>query len=77
MKQNCSIEYLLDAIERDVSAQKAEFSLLVPDQLTLRGVEVSADVGMAILLDKLLEEGFSPAGFTQQSGGRLYRYERS
>jgi hypothetical protein len=73
---NCSIESLLGAIESEVSAQKAELSLLVPSKLTLQGVEVSADVGMAIILDKLLSKGFSPAGFIQQSDGRLYRYVR-
>jgi hypothetical protein len=48
--------------------------LWVPDQLTLRGEVVSKDIAMAVLLDKVLEHGLYPQGFTPHPAGAVYRY---
>ncbi len=53
-----------------------ELELWVPPVLTLRGELVPTDAAMAIVLDKALEHGLFPAGFTPDSGGRLHRYRR-
>jgi hypothetical protein len=71
-----SVEDLLEAIDRTVSKKTTTFDLFVPSDLTLRDQPVSADVAMAVILDKLLEDGFEPAGFSQDAHGRLYHYRR-
>lgn len=75
MTQGHTVEALLKEIDA-VAEGSTDFELWVPPQLTLRGVEVSADVAMAVVLDRLLAKGYMPAGFTQQSDGRTYRYQR-
>jgi hypothetical protein len=77
-----SLEALLQQIDR-IPQGSPHFDLWVPNQLlTSEGVasggsEVRATgVTMAIILDRLLAEGFMPAGFTEGTGGRTYHYKR-
>jgi len=71
-----SVEALLETIERSLSEEMSKLDLFVPSDLTLRDKPVSADVAMAVILDKLLGAGFEPAGFSQAPHGRLYHYRR-
>ena len=50
--------------------------LWVPEHLTLHGNSVAQDIAMAIVVDKLLNLGYFPDGFSAGTGGRLYRYNR-
>lgn len=50
------------------------FDLWVPETLILQGSEVSPDVAMALVLDKVLKLRLSPNGFISEPGGRLYKY---
>ena len=75
LRSTGSVEALLGAVN-SVPPNQSMVELFVPDHLTLRGKEVSHDVAMAIIADKLLARGFFPIGFEQRSGGRLYRYQK-
>lgn len=75
MSEVSSVEALLQEIDQ-VPQEATKFDLWVPERLTLSGAEVASDVAMAIVLDRLLGEGFMPAGFTQGVDGRTYRYRR-
>ena len=55
----------------------ASFELWVPELLTLQGRRIPQDVALVVLLDAALEKKFEPAGFTEEPGGRIYRYQRS
>jgi hypothetical protein len=77
MSDGHSVEGLLAQIDREVTSETVNFELCVPTQLTLRGAGVGLDVGMAVVLDRLLAKGLTPDGFTQAKDGRLYRYKRS
>jgi hypothetical protein len=71
-----SVEALRETIDRSLSSEATKFDLFVPRDLTLCNQPVSADVAMAIILDKLLGHGFEPAGFSQMAQGRVYHYKR-
>jgi hypothetical protein len=71
-----TVEALLANID-GVEEGAAYFDMWLPTQLTLRGAVVSTDIAMAVVLDKLLANGFTPAGFTQGVNGRTYHYRRT
>jgi len=75
MSEDSSVEALLRKIDQ-ISPQTTDFDLWVPRRLTLHGVEAPSDVAMAVVLDRLLGEGFMPAGFTQGVDDRTYHYRR-
>jgi len=75
LRSTGSVEALLGAVN-SVPPNQTMVELFVPDHLTLRGKEVSHDIAMAVIADKLLARGFFPAGSEQRSGGRLYRYQK-
>jgi len=68
-----SVEQLQAEISA-ISPQQSSVELWVPNQLTLAGNLVAADVGMSIILDRLLCVGYFPQGVEYQEGGRLCRY---
>jgi hypothetical protein len=72
-----SVEALLEIIERSISKEMTKLDLFVPSDLTLCDEPVSADLAMAVILDKLLGAGFEPAGVSQATHGRLFHYRRA
>ena len=72
---SASVEEVLAAIA-EVSQGASQFEVWVPQDLTLGGESVPTEVAMAVLLDKVLERGFLPAGFAPEYNGRLCRYRR-
>ena len=68
-----TVEGLLAQIEA-LPPETASVELWIPGHLTLREVEVTEDVAMTVLLDKLLERNLFPCGFRSEAGGRLYLY---
>ena len=70
-----TLGHLLALVER-ITDRDTSFELFVPTQLTDEGKHIAQGAAMAIVLDKLLERDFFPAGFVEQSGGRLYRYKK-
>jgi len=70
-----SVEELILAFE-EASPGCENVSLWVADTLTIAGQVVQFDVGMAVLLDRILALEFEPAGFTPGRGGRTYHYRR-
>lgn len=55
----------------------SQFELWVPERLTLHGRRIPQDVAIVVVLDALLLKSFVPSGYTEEPGGRMYRYERS
>ncbi len=47
------------------------FELAVPDLLL-----DAIGINMSIITDRILQRGWQPDGFTQESGFRLYRYKK-
>src|SRR5262249_28103696 len=76
MTQTDTVEALLEQID-GIAGQSTDFHLWVSDQLTWHGEPVSADIAMAVVLDRLLGKAFIPAGFTQGINGRTYHYGHS
>jgi hypothetical protein len=58
----------------DSIPDRPSFELWIPQHLTLRGQSAQADVAMAVILDKILDMGYEPDGFSEAGGGRIYRY---
>jgi hypothetical protein len=71
-----AVEELAQQFERSVSRQTT-VSLHVPNVLTIGGEVVPPDVGMAVLLDRILALGFEPNGYSEGQDGRTYHYRRS
>jgi hypothetical protein len=70
-----SVEELV--LEFEGRAKDADrVGIWVPDRLVLAGQEVAMDVGMAVLLDRVLALEFEPDGFTEAPGGRTYHYKK-
>jgi len=68
-----TVEALLAAVESlSLDARTAE--VWVPEALTLGGNEISQELAMTMLLDKLVARELLPDGFSVAGGGRLYRY---
>jgi hypothetical protein len=66
--------HVLIAQVRNRPEPRDQLNLFVEEALSIDGVDVAPDVGMAILLDALLAEGLFPCGFTPVDGGRIYHY---
>jgi hypothetical protein len=60
-----------------VPADQEEVKIFVPEVMVHGNKPVPHDVGMAMLLDKLLGMGFSPIAPTALGQGKVYRYKRS
>lgn len=75
-----TVESLLEAVEAvpdtTIADAPSEYTLWVPESLTMQGNPVMMDIAMAVVLDKLLGKDFFPDGFEQGDGGRLYKYQR-
>ena len=67
----------VEAVSEVEGRPAASFELWVPELLTLHGRRIPQDVAVVVLLDAVLEKSFEPAGFTEEPGGRIYRYQRS
>lgn len=52
------------------------FTLQIADNLTFAGEPDPIGMGMAMVLDAILAKGFSPDGFEEKHGYRMYRYVR-
>jgi hypothetical protein len=68
-----TVEELVAVVEA-LPSGSTSLELWVPNQLTLRGKVVAKDIAMAVLLDKVLEHGLFPQGFTPHPAGAVYRY---
>jgi hypothetical protein len=55
---------------------ETSFALQVADRVTFAGQPDILGAGMAIVLDAVLAKGFTPDGFEQRTGYRIYRYIR-
>ena len=75
-----TVESLLELVaavpDSSTDGAPTDFTLWVPETLTLNGDAVPQDAAMAVVLDKLLGLDFLPDGFEQGDGGRLYKYQR-
>ncbi len=70
-----AVEELIRDFERRSTGQ-TRVDLLVLEPLTLGGQVVASDVGMTVLLDRILALRFEPDGFTETPSGRTYHYKR-
>lgn len=68
-----TVEQLVAEVDA-LPSGSTSLELWVPNHLTLRGEVVSKDIAMAVLLDKVLEHGLHPQGFTPHPAGAVYRY---
>jgi len=68
-----TVEELVAVVEA-LPSGSTSLELWVPNELTLRGKVVAKDIAMAVLLDKVLEHGLFPQGFTPHPAGAVYRY---
>jgi hypothetical protein len=72
-----SVEEILAIISERVRAGNGKprnLELLVPYAVTLDGQVVPQDIVMAVIVDKLLSEGYLPDGFVDSIDGRIYKY---
>ena len=51
------------------------FELPIANEFTFGGRPDTMGVGMAIVLDAILAQGYQPDAFEQREGYRLYRYK--
>jgi hypothetical protein len=70
-----TVEDLIRQVE-SWAPEASSAELWVPEHLTLDGRPVPQDVGLAIIVDKLLGLSFFPDGFSRGTGGTVYRYLR-
>jgi hypothetical protein len=70
-----TVEDLLSEIDRVSAAKPDNFEILVPLRLSFKGKPVPKDVGMAILVDRILSHGYLPDGLSEISSGTVYRYK--
>ncbi|WAS96953.1 hypothetical protein [Nannocystis punicea] len=73
--QTARIEGLQAQIDA-ISGKPESFDLWVSNAMTLNGAPVPQDLGMAILVDRLLAKGLFPHGFSEGAGGRTYHFRR-
>lgn len=75
-----TVESLLELVaalpDSSTDGAPTDFTLWVPETLTMNGDAVPQDAAIAVVLDKLLGLDFFPDGFEQGDGGRLYKYQR-
>ena len=69
------LEGLITSISSITNGQRS-FQIFVPSQLSEGGNPTSQDVALAQIVGKIREHGLLPAGFQQQTNGRLYTFER-
>jgi hypothetical protein len=69
------VEAIVKEVDDRAAGQDA-FRLWVPARLSLMASEVPLDVGMVVILDRLLAYGLFPDGFEEAPGGRVYHYRR-
>jgi hypothetical protein len=62
---------------RNTQFSESAFTLEIADDLTFAGHADTEGAGMAVVLDAVLEKGFSPDGYEQKVGFRRYRYRRT
>jgi hypothetical protein len=70
---HATVEQLVAEVEA-LPLGSTSLELWVPNQLTLRGQVVTKDIAMAVLLDKVLEHGLFPQGFSSHPTGAVYHY---
>jgi hypothetical protein len=68
-----TVEELLQKVEAITEGTKS-FELYVPGELTWQGKAVTQNLGMTLVLDRLLAKDLFPDGFEQRTNGRLYKY---
>ena len=68
-----TLENLLAHVEA-IPPSATSIDLWVPEHLTLGKSEVSQDIAMAMLLDRLVARNLFPRGFRAEAGGRVYQY---
>ncbi len=68
-----NVEDLLREIE-SMPANTINYELWVANVITLKGNPIPLEIGMAIILDKMLEKEMYPGCFSETNEGRLYRY---
>jgi len=74
-KPDPPLESLITSIGSITNGQTS-FQVFVPSKLSQGGYPTSLDVALAQIVGKVREHGLFPAGFQQQSDGRLYTFER-
>ena len=60
---------------KETEFREPSFTLRISDRFTFAGNPDITGAGMAILLDAILGKGFTPDGFEQKDGFRVYRYK--
>ena len=55
----------------------ASFQLAISDSFTFAGQPDAIGAGMAVIVDKMLGFGYTPDGFEQKKGFKLYRYKKT
>jgi hypothetical protein len=71
--ETAAVEQLLAQLQA-MPASASHVELWVPNDVTFQGQPVSLDLAMSVILDKALERGLRPDGFSAVPGGRLYVY---
>ena len=75
MSSVTTVEQLLTQVDAaSPESRDRTFTLWVPDSLTFKGEEISPNLAMTLVLDRLLAKGFFPAGFVPEGAGRRYNY---
>lgn len=69
------VEGLLVSVGSITNGQSS-FELFVPSELSFRGAPTTQNTGMALIIENVRQYGLFPAGFQEQSGGRLYTFQR-
>jgi len=72
-----TVESLLSQVDGLAASSNQTFELWVPRNLTFRGQPVRSDVAMAVVLDKILGNGYEPDDLIEEEDGRIYRYKMS
>lgn len=60
---------------KETEFPEATFTLRISDRFTFAGRPDILGAGMAILVDAVWAKGFTPDGFEQKDGYRVYRYK--
>jgi hypothetical protein len=69
-----SVEEIVSQLDANAVGSTPKFDLWVPHFLTFRGKPAHLDVAMALIVDEALGKGYEPDGFTENKGGRIYRF---
>src|SRR4051812_31149511 len=59
-----------------ITNEQTSFQIFVPSKLSRGGYPTSQDVALAQIIGTVRDHGLLPAGFQQQTNGRLYTFER-